>query len=266
MLQSEYLCQKNGSMDIAIIGYGKMGKAIEELAIRRGHTILCRISSENLQEFHPKVLQWADVAIEFSTPDSAVGNIEACLDAGVPVVCGTTGWLSRIAEIEKLVQQKNGAFLYASNFSIGVNLFFELNRNLARMMQRYDMYDVDITETHHTQKLDKPSGTAISLANDIISELHRKKKWSIAPNIEPNSEEIKITSIRQDPAPGMHEVRYMSEIDEIRLVHEAHSRKGFASGALLAAEWIQGKKGIFGMKDVLQIESLSASIDLRNQL
>jgi 4-hydroxy-tetrahydrodipicolinate reductase len=247
--------KKYASMDIAIIGYGKMGKAIEELAVRRGHTILCRISSENLQEFHPKVLQWADVAIEFSTPDSAFGNIEACLDAGVPVVCGTTGWISRIADVENLVHQKNGAFLYASNFSIGVNLFFDLNRKLARMMRGYDMYDVAITETHHTQKLDKPSGTSITLANDIVSELHRKKKWTISPNVEPNSDEIGITSIRQDPAPGMHEVRYVSEIDEIRLVHEAHSRKGFASGALLAAEWIMGKKGVFSMQDVLQIDS-----------
>ncbi len=241
-------------MDIAIIGYGKMGRAIEELATRRGHTILCKISSENLQEFHPKLLQWADVAIEFSTPESAFSNIEACLQAGVPVVSGTTGWLDRKPEIESLVQALNGAFLYASNFSIGVNIFFEINKKLASIMHSYDMYDVHIRETHHTHKLDMPSGTAITLAKDIIENIQRKKGWTASAPVDNNTDEIYIESVRKDPAPGLHEVRYASEIDEITLIHEAHSRQGFASGAILAAEWIQGKKGVFEMRDILQFQ------------
>jgi len=230
-----------------------MGKAVEELAIRRGHTILCKISSENLQEFHPKLLQWADVAIEFSTPNAAFGNIQACIEAGVPVVCGTTGWLHQKHAADNLVREQHGALLYASNFSLGVNIFFELNRHLAKLMRAYDMYDVSMTETHHTQKADKPSGTAITLANEIMHHVSRKKKWTLTDELLPNSEALHIQSIRKDPAPGTHEVKYKSEIDEIRIIHEAFSRQGFASGALLAAEWIIGKKGVFTMQDVLQL-------------
>lgn len=240
-------------MNIALIGYGRMGQAIEDLALRRGHTITCKISSKNLQEFNPRVIQWADVAIEFSTPESAFANISTCLEAGVPVVSGTTGWLSKKEEIDKLCLSKDGAFLYASNFSIGVNIFFEINKRLAELMNKYEIYDVDIREIHHTAKLDKPSGTAISLASDIIQRLERKKVWTITQPADNNSRSLYIDCIRKDPAPGTHIVHYSSEIDDITITHTAHSRTGFAKGAILAAEFLVGKKGIFGMHDVLAI-------------
>lgn len=240
-------------MNIALIGYGKMGHAIEDLALRRGHTITCKISSKNLQEFNPRVIQWADVAIEFSTPESAFANISTCLEAGVPVISGTTGWLAKKAEIDRLCIDKNGSFLYASNFSIGVNIFFEVNKLLAELMNKYEVYDVEIKEIHHTAKLDKPSGTAISLANDIISRLERKKVWTISMPPDNHTRSLYIDCIRKDPAPGTHIVHYTSEIDDITLTHTAHSRTGFAKGAILAAEWLVGRKGVFEMKDVLAV-------------
>jgi 4-hydroxy-tetrahydrodipicolinate reductase len=240
-------------MNIALIGYGKMGKAIEELALRRGHTITCKISSQNLSEFNPRVLQWADVAIEFSTPESAFSNISMCLDAGVPTISGTTGWLNKRQEIDQKCKEKEGAFLYASNFSIGVNIYFEINKRLAALMNKYEVYDVEIKEIHHKAKMDRPSGTAITLAKDIIDVLDRKKVWTITPPEEKNSRNLYIASERTDPAPGTHIVTYSSEIDDIEIIHTAHTRKGFASGAILAAEWILGKKGVFEMKDVLEL-------------
>ncbi len=240
------------NMNIALLGYGKMGRAIEELAIKRGHTVVCKISSKNLHEFNTRVLQWADVAIEFSTPETAFDNIAQCLEIGLPVISGTTGWLNKKPEIDQLCLDKNGAFMYASNFSIGVNIFFEINKRLAQLMNKYEVYDVTIQEIHHTAKLDQPSGTAITIAKDIISELDRKKVWTITPQDVSNTKDLHIDSLRIDPHPGTHSVRYRSEIDDIEIKHEAHSRIGFASGALLAAEWIHGKKGVFSMQDVLE--------------
>jgi 4-hydroxy-tetrahydrodipicolinate reductase len=237
-------------MFIALIGYGKMGKEIEAVAMRRGHSISCKISSANQYEMNPQVLQWADVAIEFTKPEAAFDNVTSCLNANLPVVCGTTGWVNKKSEIEKLTSEKNGAFLYASNFSIGVNIFFEVNKKLASLMNKYETYDVDIEETHHITKLDAPSGTAISLATDIIDNLSRKKVWSIHPG-EPYGRSLHIKSLREEGVPGTHKVKYSSEIDDIELVHTAHSRAGFALGAVLAAEWLVDKKGNFQMKDVL---------------
>jgi 4-hydroxy-tetrahydrodipicolinate reductase len=241
-------------MNIALIGYGRMGKEIEDIALRRGHTITCKISSQNLNEFNPRVLQWADVAIEFSTPESAFNNIKQCIDAGVPVISGTTGWLNKKEDLDKICIANDGSFLYASNFSIGVNIFFEINKKLATLMEKYEVYDTEIKEIHHTGKLDKPSGTAITLAKDIISNLSRKKVWTISQPAENNSRSLYIESQRIDPAPGTHKVTYSSEIDTIEIIHTAHSRKGFAAGAVLAAEWLPGKKGVFTMKDVLEID------------
>jgi 4-hydroxy-tetrahydrodipicolinate reductase len=240
-------------MNIALIGYGKMGQAIEDIALRRGHTITCKISSRNLQDFNPRVLQWADVAIEFSTPESAFANISQCIEIGIPVISGTTGWLNRKDEIDTLCRTKNGTFLYASNFSIGVNIFFEINKKLAQLMNKYEVYDVGLKEIHHTEKLDKPSGTAITLAKDIIEHIERKKVWTITQPSENNSRNLYIESQRLDPAPGTHIVTYSSEIDDIEITHTAHSRTGFAKGAVHAAEWIFGKKGVFEMKDILEI-------------
>lgn len=240
-------------MNIALIGYGKMGKAIEEEAVRRGHTITCKISSSNLHEFNPRVLQWADVAIEFSTPESAMKNISQCLEIGIPVISGTTGWTSKMEQIIEKVQTLNGSFLYASNFSIGVNIFFEINKKLAQLMDKNESYDVNIKEIHHTAKIDTPSGTAISIASDIISNLDRKKVWTITKPEDNGSRSLYIESQRIDPAPGTHIVTYSSEIDDIEISHTAHNRRGFASGAVLAAEWIATKKGVFTMADVLEM-------------
>ncbi len=235
-------------MKIALIGYGKMGKAIEEIALQKGHEICLTIDLHNHNDLTKKNLQKADVAIEFTTPQNAVGNILKCFEAGVPVVCGTTGWLSKIEEVKQICLDKNSAFLYASNFSIGVNIFFELNKKLAGLMKMQD-YNVIIEETHHTQKKDAPSGTAITLAEEILKHGSHKKKWVNFP--ANNKDELTIISHRIDPAPGTHAVKYSSEIDDIEIIHTAHSRKGFASGAVLAAEFLKNKKGIFNMKEVL---------------
>lgn len=236
-------------MQIALIGYGKMGKAIEEVALSRGHSVVLRIDAYNLEDFTAKKLRDADVAIEFTHPDSAFENIRKCIEAGVPVVSGTTGWLERIDEIKKICKELDGTFVYASNYSIGVNIFFEVNKRLAQLMSGHPEYDVQMEEIHHTQKKDAPSGTAITLAEQILERVPRKKQWINEPGQDPSK--LNIISKRIDPAPGTHIIRYTSPIDDIEITHTAHNRVGFASGAVLAAEYAAGKKGIFTMKDVL---------------
>jgi 4-hydroxy-tetrahydrodipicolinate reductase len=242
-------------MNIALLGYGKMGKAIEEIALQKGHQIVLRIDDQNLNELTKENLQKADVAIEFTSPESAVNNILLCFDSGVPIVCGTTGWLTQINMVNEKCKEANGTFLYASNFSIGVNIFFELNKKLAMLMKEQTNYDVSIEEIHHTQKKDAPSGTAITLAEEIISVSAQKNKWVLRQaqdeSTSQNKNELTVTSKRIDPAAGTHSVKYTSDVDDIEIIHTAHNRKGFAAGALLAAEFIQNKKGILNMKDVL---------------
>ena len=237
-------------MKIALIGYGKMGKAIEEIAVDNGHKIILKINDENPAELNAFNLQKCDVAIEFTNPASAIENMRTCITAGVPVVCGSTGWVAQEEEIKKYCTQHNGALLYSSNFSIGVNIFFEINTQLAALMAKQKDYNVGIEETHHTQKKDAPSGTAITIAQQIISKRSDKNNWTINTA---GSDEILIESKRIDPAPGTHHVKYSSEIDDIEIIHTAHSRKGFAKGAVIAAEFIVGKKGIFTMSDVLKL-------------
>jgi len=236
-------------MNIALIGYGKMGKAIEEIALQRGHDIVLKIDIENVSAFNQKNLSKADAAIEFSGPHSAFSNVMKCLQFKTPVVCGSTGWLDKIEEAKKYCIESNGAFLYSSNYSIGVNIFFELNKHLAQLMSSHREYDVSMTEIHHTQKKDAPSGTAITLAEQILEKISRKKNW--ANHISDNPEELEIISERIDPAAGTHQVKYSSAIDDIEIIHTAHNRMGFATGAVLAAEFIKGKKGVFSMRDVL---------------
>jgi 4-hydroxy-tetrahydrodipicolinate reductase len=236
-------------MRIALIGYGKMGKAIEAIAIEQGHVIGLAISSSNQQEFTAQNLAGCDVAIEFTNPHSAVNNINLCIQAGIPVVCGSTGWLAQWEGTVAFCKEHNGALLYASNFSLGVNLFFELNKILAQLMRQQPGYDVTINEIHHTQKKDAPSGTAITLAEQVLQSVTRKKNWVNHAATTPG--ELCITSQRVDPAPGTHTVKYHSAIDDIEITHTAHSRQGFATGALQAAIFLAGKKGIYTMKDVL---------------
>ena len=240
-------------MKIALIGYGKMGKAIEEIALQKGHQIVLKIDISNLNDFNKENLSKADVAIEFTSPHTAFANIKKCLEYDVPVICGSTGWLEKWNEIENYCKEQNGTFLYASNFSIGVNLFFELNTYLAKLMNKYDNYNVSLTEIHHTQKKDAPSGTAITLAEQILANSSSKEKW-INESTE-NKNELAIISERIDPAPGTHTIRYSSTIDDIEITHTAHNRIGFASGAVLAAEFVVGKKGIFTMKDALGLKN-----------
>lgn len=231
-------------MKIALVGYGKMGKIIDEIAQQRGHEIVARLketpTKENLND--------ADVVIEFSNPEAAFNNIKASLEQQIPVICGTTGWLERKTEIEKITLDNNSAFLYGSNFSLGVNLFFAINEKLAALMQPFEEdYQVQLEEIHHVHKKDAPSGTAISVAEGIIK--HSKfNSWKLD---ETKNDELGIFAIREDEVPGTHSVFYKSEIDEIELKHTAFNRNGFALGAVIAAEWIKDKKGNFGMKDVL---------------
>ncbi len=236
-------------MKIALIGYGKMGKAIEEIALAKGHTILLKIDLTNTDEFTKDNLSQVDVAIEFTSPHTAFNNVSKCLEYGVPVVCGSTGWLDKWNDIETLCKQQNGTILYASNFSIGVNLFFELNTYLAKLMSKYNDYNVSLTEIHHTQKKDAPSGTAITLAEQVLANNGIKKSW--VNHSTTTAAELEIISERIDPAPGTHTIKYSSPIDDIKITHTAHNRVGFASGAVLAAEFIHNKKGIFTMKDAL---------------
>lgn len=238
-------------MKIALIGYGKMGKEIEQVALSRGHEIVLKISIDNLGDFTHENLKKADVAIEFTAPDAALKNIFTCIDAELPIVVGTTGWNKHLNEVKEYCLNKNGTLLYASNFSIGVNLFFALNKYLAELMASYEQYNVTIEEIHHTQKLDAPSGTAISLANDILAVHPTKKQWSLEKN---DTQNLFIQVKRIDPVPGTHRIKYSSEIDDIEITHTAHNRKGFATGAVIAAEWVFGKKGIYTMNDVLKIK------------
>ena len=232
-------------MNIALLGYGKMGKSIEAIAINRNHSISLKISDTN-SDYN---FSDADVAIDFSIPSAAVTNIKKALDAGVPVISGTTGWLNHYDDVINYCKEKNGTFLYASNFSLGVNIFFEINKRLSELIGDFEEYNVEMEEIHHTQKLDAPSGTAITLAKPII-ENTKYKQWTLEA---PNSDEIHIEAKRIEGVPGTHEVSYNSEIDSISIKHTAHSRQGFALGAVIAAEWIKDKKGIFSMKDVLNI-------------
>jgi len=236
-------------MKIALIGYGKMGKAIEEIAVSRGHQVVLKVSIDNLEDNTVAKIREADLAIEFTGPDSAYDNIIRCLAAGVPVVSGSTGWLSRLEEVKQYCQEKNGTFLYASNFSVGVNIFFEVNKRRAALMAPHPDYDGRITEIHHTEKRDSPSGTAITLAEQVMEKIKRKKEW--VNHISDNLGELEILSERTDPAPGTHTIEYNSSIDTITITHTAHNRKGFATGAVLAAEFIAGKKGVYRMSDVL---------------
>ena len=233
-------------MKIALLGYGKMGKTIEKLAIEKGHTIVSKISRNSSKE---EILH-ADVAIEFSTPEAVVLNIKYCLENSIPVISGTTGWLEHYDEMVKLCQNRNGSFIYASNFSVGVNLFFSINEYVSKLMKPWKEYQVSMEEIHHIQKLDAPSGTAITLAEGIINNTD-KLNWNLN---ESNKDDIKITAKRIDDVKGKHIINYNSTIDTISMKHEAHSREGFALGAILAAEWLVDKKGIFTMKDVLQIK------------
>lgn len=236
-------------MNIALIGYGKMGQAIEKIALQRGHKISAIIDLASPGNFDSEGFKNSDVAIEFTTPDSAYQNYTRCFTHHIPIVSGTTGWLDHLNEIKTQCESGAQTFFYASNFSLGVNLFLALNNHLAKLMNGLKEYEVEMTETHHIHKLDAPSGTAITLAEGILSNLDRKTKWVLAPENAP--EAIEITSIREGEVPGTHTIRYRSDVDEITLTHEAKSRQGFALGAVLAAEFVRDKKGFLGMHDLL---------------
>jgi len=240
-------------MNIALIGYGKMGHAIERIAAERGHNIVLRITTANKQDMTPANLRQADVAIEFTNPGAALANVRQCLEAGVSTVCGTTGWNEGFPEAEAKAIETGTAFLQASNFSIGVNIFFEVNKLLASLMNNQPEYSVSVEETHHTQKKDAPSGTAITLAEQIMYYLKRKKQWVLGAIKDDSS--LPISAHRIENVLGTHKVTYSSTIDTIEITHTAHSRDGFAKGAVLAAEFISGKHGVFSMKDVLKINS-----------
>lgn len=232
-------------MKIALLGYGRMGKEIEKIAIERGHTIV--IKSSGKQDY---TITDADIAIDFSIPSSAFNNISNCINNNIPVISGTTGWLEKYDEITNLCKEKNGAFIYASNFSLGVNIFFELNKQLAKMMTKLEQYNIAIEEIHHTNKLDAPSGTAITLAEGIINNSN-KTAWTL--DEAASKENIPISAIRTPDVPGTHTVSYMSKVDTIAIKHTAHNRQGFALGAVIASEWLVGKTGVYTMNDVLNI-------------
>ncbi|WP_127139346.1 4-hydroxy-tetrahydrodipicolinate reductase [Flagellimonas oceanensis] len=232
-------------MKIGLFGYGKMGKMIEQIAQDRGHSIVAKIDDPSQDVNYDSM----DVAIDFSTPEAAFDNITNCFKNNVPVISGTTGWLDRFEEAIKICDEHKSAFIYASNFSLGVNIFFELNKHLAKMMGELDQYKVSMEEIHHTQKLDAPSGTAITLAEDII-ENTSYQDWKLD---ESGDKTISINSVREGMVPGTHSIAYKSSVDTIEIKHEAHNREGFALGAVIASEWIQGKTGVFSMKDVLNL-------------
>jgi 4-hydroxy-tetrahydrodipicolinate reductase len=244
-------------MKIALLGYGKMGKIIEKIATDRKHEIVLKIDHDNLHELTTENLKKADVAIEFTMPGSVLGNIAKCFEAGTPVVVGTTGWYDELENIKQQCEENNNTLLYATNFSVGVNIFFKINKILAKLMNNYPYYDVQVEEIHHTQKLDSPSGTAITIAEGIIENIDAKKGWlnvlttddnNTEDNIDQN--ELLIESLRIDSVPGTHTVIYDSEVDQIEFKHTAHNRNGFALGAVLAAEWLHDKKGFHSVQDM----------------
>lgn len=241
-------------MKIALLGYGKMGRIIDQIASQRGHDVVLKAGREG---FKDEDLQRADLAIDFSLPSVAFSNITRCLENNVPVVSGTTGWLDRMAEVEQLCKEKNGSFIYGSNFSLGVNLFFALNEHLAKLMNGHTTYSAHMTEIHHTQKLDAPSGTAISLAEGMLKNLENYNGWKLVESEETLDENIlPIEAERIDPTPGTHIITYDSEVDAIEIKHTAHSRNGFALGAVIAAEYLIKNPGIRTMKDVLGLHNL----------
>lgn len=237
-------------MKIALLGYGKMGKEIEKIAVSRGHEIVLKVNVDNAKDLTIDNLKKADAAIEFSTPETAYSNIQKCFEANVPVVVGTTGWLHKIEEVKNSAANEGKGFFYASNFSIGVNVFFEINKKLAQLMAPYKEYSIDMEEIHHTQKLDAPSGTAITLAEGIMENNARKNKW--VNESTTTDSHLEIISKRIENIPGTHTVVYNSPIDEIYIRHTAHNRQGFALGAVVAAEFMKGKSGYYGMNDLLK--------------
>lgn len=237
-------------MKIGLVGYGKMGKAIERIALAKGHEISKIIDVNNQDEISSILPENTDVVIEFTRPESAFNNIQTLISNKVPVVCGTTGWLDRKPEIDALTKENNTAFFYASNYSIGVNVFFHINKVLARAMNGFSDYSIDMEEIHHVHKLDEPSGTAITLAEGIIDGVERKSDWHL--NTEDTNDQIAIVSKREGEVPGTHIINYNSPIDTIQIKHEAHNREGFAGGSVVAAEWLFGKSGVFGMDDMLK--------------
>lgn len=242
-------------MKIAILGYGKMGRIIEQFATERGHEIVLKINIDNTEDLTLTNLGKADVAIDFSTPDSALSNIELCFDAGVPVVVGTTGWYGHLQTVKNKCEQGNNTLLYASNFSVGVNVFFFVNKVLAKIMNRYPQYEVQVEEIHHTQKLDSPSGTAMTISEGILSELDRKNEWvneliGSGEEFIVKPDQLLIESHRIEDVPGTHTVIYSSEVDDIEFKHKAHNRAGFGLGAVLAAEWLEDKTGFYNITDM----------------
>jgi 4-hydroxy-tetrahydrodipicolinate reductase len=242
-------------MRIAILGYGKMGRIIEQFATERGHEIVLKVNVDNTEDLTLANLKKADVAIDFSTPDSALSNIELCFDAGVPVVVGTTGWYGHLQTVKNKCVEGNNTLLYASNFSIGVNVFFFVNKVLAKIMNRYPQYEVQVEEIHHTQKLDSPSGTAMTIAEGILGELDRKNEWineliGSGEEFIVKPDQLLIESHRIEDVPGTHTVIYSSDVDDIEFKHKAHSRAGFALGAVLAAEWLEDKTGFYNITDM----------------
>jgi 4-hydroxy-tetrahydrodipicolinate reductase len=238
-------------MKLALIGYGKMGKAIHEIATQRGHEAVLIIDADNLHDLTPENIRKADVAIEFTSPHTAFKNVTFCLQQSVPVVCGSTGWLDKLDEAKAIAEAARTGLIVASNFSVGVNIFFEVNKRLAQLMAGQDSYDVSLKEIHHTAKKDAPSGTAISLAEQVLEAVPRKEKW--VNEESNNAADLHIISERIDPAPGTHFVKYSSAVDDIEIIHTAHNRTGFALGAVLAAEFLKDKTGFFGMKEVLNL-------------
>ena len=239
-------------MRILLIGYGKMGKTIQSIALQKGHQIAGIIDLNNRDSLSTYSAENTDVAIEFTHPESAPENIRICLGNNIPVVCGSTGWLAQLPEIKELCLRKEGAFFYASNYSVGVNLFFHFNEYIAGKMQAYKNFQVEIKEVHHTQKADKPSGTAITTAEGILNNYAAKQKW-VSDAANPEFSDLNIISERTGDVVGLHTVRYTSEYDTIELMHDAHNRLGFAEGAVMAAEWLKDKKGIYSMKDLLNL-------------
>lgn len=237
-------------MNVALIGYGKMGKEIEQVLKSRSHNVALIIDFDNANDLNAQNLKNIDVAIEFSAPSVAYSNVVKCIENGVAVVCGTTAWLDKYDSVVELTKAKNSAFFYASNYSIGVNLFFEVNKKLAKLMNPYSEYDVTVEEVHHTQKKDAPSGTAITIAEGILEGIDRKEKWVCGTTIEPS--ELEIAAIRRSVVPGTHTVTWESDVDMLRIEHTAKGRKGFAVGAVVAAEFLCGKKGVFTMNDLLK--------------